>query len=482
MESMMKITNAIVPLALSVLLCACGGSSDTAPIATPSEVNEPQTVTSSNIAQAISISGAASVDINNEQIPNELKSIESSNVESVVVSANSKFNVELSVPADEVPSGKKVAGYLIEINETEHSFIPVQESTLSALSKNIQSEVETNKSKKSKSGKKLKSVASASTFSILTNQAVEGNTSIDFSGWGNSDFVLNESLEGIILRIYPLLVNEEVANILTIEDVDLTDETSWVGVQELLLNVEAVATAEIQISLTWNSITDIDLWVIEPNGDKIYYANSFSSASLGWLDYDNIVSYGPENITFNYKMPEGDYKVYVHHFDGGVETDYQVTVAIGDNVTSYVGGFPEGVTASEEIADEGVDFITTISVNATINSRLETPIATSQYQGTWKLPEGASTSGYIDVNGEDVDIYYEIETECLGISAFSGSSFITGFRLNEGVLQVSDAMLSGANDLNFTYKILDVELSTLPDSCEIIDDGYYDDDYEEFAE
>ncbi len=311
---------------------------------------------------------------------------------------------------------------------------------------------------------------------------VEGSTSVNFSGWENSEFSLDESLEGLILRIYPLLVNEDVASILTIENIDLTDEANWVGVQELLLNVEAVATAEIQISLTWNSITDIDLWVVEPDGGKIYYNNSFSATSLGWLDYDNTESYGPENITFNYKMPEGDYKVYVHHFDGGVVTDYQVTVAIGDNITSYAGDFPLGVTDSEAIDDEGVDFITTISVDTTINSRLEAPIATSQYQGAWKLPGNASMSGYVDVNGENVDIYYQLESECEGINAFSGSSFTTAFNANEGVLQVSDALFSGANDSNFTYKLLDLELSILPDNCEIIDDGYYDDDYEENAE
>ena len=469
----MKRLHTIPPLVLTALLAACGGSGSSSNA--DSEKSEPQTVTSANIAQAIGISGATPVSVNPADIPSNLAAVETSNVNSSGVSASSKFNVELTVPSDSVPAGKKVAGYLVEINKSEMSFILAKEATASAASKVIEAPAQ--KSKSAKSNHKLKPSPQTKTRSPFVAASVEGNTSVDFSGWENSDFSLNQSLEDISLRIFPLLVDDAVVNISSIDDIDLTDETNWVGVQDLVFNIQAVATAEIQISLTWNSITDIDLWVVEPNGTKISYEAPFSATSLGWLDYDNTVSYGPENITFNYKMPEGDYKVYVHHFNGGVETDYQVTISIGDDINTYSGNFPEGVTDSEAIDDAGVDFITSIVVDSAINEQLATTIPTSQYQGTWKLPENSSVPGYVDVKGDIVTVYIEYGEQCLGHEVLVASHFSTGFSASDGKLQITDAALGGLGETaesNINYNTLTLALSSLPSNCTT--DYYYDEE------
>lgn len=459
------------------MLTACGGSGSSNGPDIKKEP-EPLQVTGDNISQAITVSGASETDITSQQVPAELKEINTSNVESVVVSANSSFTAELSVPAEEVPAGKKVAGYLIELSEGEFSFIPAASNTVTALNKGIMfDEKNTPIVKKIKQGLKFKSPPENKSISVLAVESIaEGSTDVVLEGWGNSEFTLEQSLEGLKLRIYPLLVNDSVIGLISLSDIDLTDETNWAGVQELLLSVEAVATAQIQVSLTWNSKTDIDLWIVGPDGEKIYYAEPFSTVSLGWLDYDNTEAYGPENITFNYQMPEGDYKVYVHHYDGDVQTDYQVTIAIGNEVITYSGDFPEGVTYSEAIDDEGVDYISTFSIDDAKNEQLTTPVPINQFLGTWKLPEKSSVEGFIVMSEEGITAYGVNGSSCYGHVIYEGSSLPTGFGVENGMLQVSDAFVGGlyfsSEEARFTYAILDLQLSSLPENCNITN---YDD-------
>lgn len=484
--------NIVVPLLAFALLTACGGSgsSNSSEEVDAKEATTTKEVTSDNIVQAISVEGASSTDVSNQQLPETLKTIDTSSVESIVVSANSNFNFELSVPAEDVPLGKKVAGYLIEIIDGEYSFIPVASNIVSASSKSISSN-DVPKTKKSQRSLQFKRSPVDKSISILAAAPESvGSTSINFEGWGNSEFTLSESLADLKIRIYPLLVNDSITDIQSISDIDLTDESNWVGMQELSLKVEAVATAPIQVSLTWDSITDIDLWIVEPDGGKIYYANYLSSKSLGWLDYDNTEAYGPENITFNYQMPQGDYNVYVHHYDGGVKTNYQVTIAMGDEVTKYSGDFPEGVVASDDeetsITDAAVNFVGTISIDSVQNNKLMPKIAASQYQGTWKLPESSSVGGYVVIDGEVVTAYVMIGEECFGDSIFNGAYLPTGFSTNGEGLQIKEALVGALNftdeSSSLSYTVIDLQLSELPGNCTLYDYGDEESEVSEGAE
>jgi len=42
----------------------------------------------------------------------------------------------------------------------------------------------------------------------------------------------------------------------------------------------------VQITLSWTGAADLDLWVIEPSGTRIYYGDP-ASPSGGQLDVDN---------------------------------------------------------------------------------------------------------------------------------------------------------------------------------------------------
>ncbi|MDR0756797.1 MAG: hypothetical protein LBF85_03015 [Tannerella sp.] len=82
---------------------------------------------------------------------------------------------------------------------------------------------------------------------------------------------------------------------------------------------------EIKVTLTWNNVNDIDLHVIDPNGEEIYW-NHKNSASGGKLDYDNRVSHGPENIYWPEAKLTGNYLVEVHHYEGTTAANYSVYI------------------------------------------------------------------------------------------------------------------------------------------------------------
>jgi hypothetical protein len=81
----------------------------------------------------------------------------------------------------------------------------------------------------------------------------------------------------------------------------------------------------IQVTLSWNNVNDIDLHVTDPNGETIYWRYP-TSVSGGYLDFDNTVAYGPENIYWKEAWLIGDYSVYVHHYSGLTSANYKVVI------------------------------------------------------------------------------------------------------------------------------------------------------------
>ena len=83
----------------------------------------------------------------------------------------------------------------------------------------------------------------------------------------------------------------------------------------------------IKITLTWDNYSDIDLHCVDPSGYHIYYANKVSTTG-GFLDYDNVTGFGPENIYFE-PAPEGAYHVYLHYYaekQGVNSVNYKVVI------------------------------------------------------------------------------------------------------------------------------------------------------------
>lgn len=117
-----------------------------------------------------------------------------------------------------------------------------------------------------------------------------------------------------------------------------TDRTLW-SKKSITFKALDVGTGDVQVSLTWDTETDVDLWLTEPNSNKIWYANKQSSTG-GELDFDNTSGYGPENIFYQNTAPSGTYKVEVNYFSRRnvtTGTNYNVVVKNGSQITSYDG-------------------------------------------------------------------------------------------------------------------------------------------------
>jgi Flp pilus assembly protein TadD len=70
---------------------------------------------------------------------------------------------------------------------------------------------------------------------------------------------------------------------------------------------------DVHVYLTWDTDrTDVDLWVITPSGEKVFY--SHKKGKGGEALYDDVTTgYGPESFTAKNAQP-GEYKVVVDYF------------------------------------------------------------------------------------------------------------------------------------------------------------------------
>ena len=117
-----------------------------------------------------------------------------------------------------------------------------------------------------------------------------------------------------------------------------------------------VASGDIQVSATWDTEADVDLHVVGPDGNEIYYGNR--SASGGQLDLDANAACSTSNIYQENigwakgAAPRGTYTVRLDYWSScGVDiTNYVVTVSLrpgtpvipgtpGAEVLTYTGSF-----------------------------------------------------------------------------------------------------------------------------------------------
>lgn len=120
-----------------------------------------------------------------------------------------------------------------------------------------------------------------------------------------------------------------------------------------------VGAGDVQVSVSWDAESDVDLHVVQPDSEEVWYGND-STAVGGKLDLDSnpacsIDHVKNENITFS-APPTGTYKVRVDYYDAcGVEgTNYVVTVRRKGHPTETFTGQLTG-SGDHGSAGSGVD-------------------------------------------------------------------------------------------------------------------------------
>jgi hypothetical protein len=105
-----------------------------------------------------------------------------------------------------------------------------------------------------------------------------------------------------------------------------------------------VGTGAMRVSLAFSLATDLDLHMLVPGGEEIYYAPANRSAGGGSLDVDQCSPTQPEctstphaeNIVFADAPPPGTYEVWVVNYGGGIGGEFSIEVS-GDVNQTFTG-------------------------------------------------------------------------------------------------------------------------------------------------
>ena len=111
------------------------------------------------------------------------------------------------------------------------------------------------------------------------------------------------------------------------------------------LQIAGVGGGDVQITVSWDTDADLDLHVLDPNGDEIYF-NQPAVDSGGVLDLDSLC--GPRSFIRNEHVgwsqgspPAGKYEVRVNHWEncGAAETNYTVSIYNYGRTSTFSGRF-----------------------------------------------------------------------------------------------------------------------------------------------
>lgn len=117
------------------------------------------------------------------------------------------------------------------------------------------------------------------------------------------------------------------------------------NIRQVCVEVLRLGTGGLQISLSWGTSSDQDIYVTTPNGDEISYDNPYADG--GELDRDDTDGYGPENVFWLKDAPDGYYTVRVHDFsDTTYDNPFYVTINAPGVTRNYSGTTKNGSTVN----------------------------------------------------------------------------------------------------------------------------------------
>jgi hypothetical protein len=137
--------------------------------------------------------------------------------------------------------------------------------------------------------------------------------------------------------------------------------------REVTIEIVQSGTGDVKVTLSFDRLHDLDLHVVEPGGEEIYYERQ-STATGGQLDLDSgahceATPANSENVFWPPGgAPAGEYRVFVQNYEqcspGAIS--FTVRVAYDNVVNTYTNSFPDG-TASEMVTPTNIIDIVTFT-------------------------------------------------------------------------------------------------------------------------
>jgi len=157
--------------------------------------------------------------------------------------------------------------------------------------------------------------------------------------WDPSANATSYELEAVMFetgQVFSLAVGNQTS--LVVPDVPFGNYTARVrgrnslGVgpysnQILVSIVSTIRLRDLEVTLTWNSLADMDLHIIEPNGTHVSW--QLRQGLTARLERDNTTGFGPETASVAPNgAARGVYQVYIVHYRGAFPTTSTISVSL----------------------------------------------------------------------------------------------------------------------------------------------------------
>ncbi|MGE4067779.1 MAG: hypothetical protein AB7H88_13460, partial [Vicinamibacterales bacterium] len=110
--------------------------------------------------------------------------------------------------------------------------------------------------------------------------------------------------------------------------------SDWTAERLIVVGV-TLGSGALQVTLTWDSVADMDLHCIEPDLNHIYYAHKQGTSAE--LDVDDTNGYGPENIFVRQgQAMAGTYRFFIVHYGHSGATNATITVRLNPGTANEV--------------------------------------------------------------------------------------------------------------------------------------------------
>jgi murein DD-endopeptidase MepM/ murein hydrolase activator NlpD len=217
------------------------------------------------------------------------------------------------------------------------------------------------------------------------------------------------------------------------------------------VNVKTVGTGDIQVSISWDVLSDLDLHVVDPNGEHIYFGNKGISGG-GQLDLDsnpacNIDAVNNENITWaTDKAIPGQYRVYVNLYAscGTSVTTYAVTVTKRGEIPQVYFG-----TATAATPTSRGTLVTTVTYGSTSN----------RDKFTWPTDRDNTSNGFYASCNENPQCFWITANGWRDVQPFLRYHYVEGAKVYGYHLGADWNLGSGAADKGLpVYAVADGEI------------------------